>query len=179
MLWAAAALCFFGFFRAGEITIPTQNSFNPARHLSWGDIAMDNPTQPTTLRVVLKYSKTDQLGRGVEVIVGKTGCALCPVAGTLAYMAEAGPFFKFKNGQPLTKAKFTKHIRVALQEAGLPYNSFAGHSFRIGAATTAAKAGLEDSMIRTLGRWNSAAFLAYVRTPHESLAKVTSVLANA
>ncbi len=26
MLWAAATLCFFGFFRSGEVTIPTETS---------------------------------------------------------------------------------------------------------------------------------------------------------
>ena len=56
MLWAAAVLCFFGFFRAGEITVPSQNSFDSKRHLSWGDVAVDNPMHPTMLRVKLKYS---------------------------------------------------------------------------------------------------------------------------
>ncbi len=91
MLWAASTLCFFGFFRAGELTIPTQWAFNPARHLSLGDITMDDPMNPSMLRVQLKYSKTDhQFGRGVEVFVGKMGCNLCPVAGTLAYYGGEG-----------------------------------------------------------------------------------------
>ena len=182
MLWAAAVLCFFGFFRAGEITVPSQNSFDSKRHLSWGDVAVDNPMHPTMLRVKLKCSKTDQFGKGVEVYVGRTGCLLCPVAATLAYMAsrgsQEGAFFQFKTGQPLTKAKFTQHVRTALQAAGLPYLNFAGHSFRIGAATSAARAGIEDSVIRTLGRWNSAAFLVYIRTPREHLAQFSVALVH-
>lgn len=134
------------------------------------------------LKIFLKYSKTDQLGKGVEIYLGKTGGVLCPVAATVAYMVnrgtQEGQFFKFKDGQPLTKAKFVRQVRLALQGAGFPYNDFAGHSFRIGAATTAARAGVEDSRIRTLGRWNSAAFLAYIRTPRESLAQISTVLAN-
>ena len=60
-------------------------------------------------------------------------------------------------------------VRDALHTMGLPYTEFAGHSFRIGAVTAAAKAGMEDSVIRSLGRWNSSAFLIYVRTPRDEL----------
>ena len=92
--------------------------------------------------------------------------------------SDKGPFFKFGNGQALTKSQFTHHVRLALQAVGLPYQSFAGHSFRIGAATTAARAGIEDSTIRTLGRWSSSAFLAYIRTPREQLAPLSMTLAQ-
>lgn len=44
--------------------------FDPAKHLSWGDLAADNTEAPTVLRVRLKQSKTDQLRQGVEVFVG-------------------------------------------------------------------------------------------------------------
>ena len=43
---------------------------------------------------------------------------------------------------PLSKASFVKHIRAALEEAGLPVKDYASRSFRIGAASTAAVAGL-------------------------------------
>ena len=56
--------------------------------------------------------------------------------------SDKGPFYKFGNGQPLTKSQFTHHVRLALQAVGLPYQSFAGHSFRIRAVTTVARAGI-------------------------------------
>ncbi len=74
---------------------------------------------------------------------------------------QAGPFFKFQDNKPLTKASFTQDIRAALQVVGLPYENFAEHSFRIGAAT----AGIEYSTIRMMSCWNSSAFLIYIRTP--------------
>ena len=40
------------------------------------------------------------------------------------------------------------HIQQALCGLGLPYQDFARHCFHIGAATAAANAGIEDSIIR-------------------------------
>ena len=82
-----------------------------------------------------------------------------------------GPFFKEQNGHPLTKSYFSQQIQTALQAIGLPYQNFAGHSFRIGAATTAARAGIKDSTIQAMGRWSSGVFLIYIRTPREELAQ--------
>ena len=62
-----------------------------------------------------------------------------------------GPLFKFADGWYLTKERFTHRIREALVALGLHSEDYAGHSFRIGAATTAVQIGLEDSTIRTLG----------------------------
>ena len=42
MLWAAAALCFHGFVRAGEITIPSVRGFVPAVHIACGDVEADS-----------------------------------------------------------------------------------------------------------------------------------------
>ena len=53
-------------------------------------------------------------------------------------------------------------MREVLEEAGLDPKKYAGHSFRIGATTTAAARGVDDSVIKTLGRWQSSAYLLYV-----------------
>ena len=182
MLWAAATVCFFGFFRSGEITVPSVAAFDPAVHLAWGDVTVDNASQPAAICVKLKRSKCDQFGAGVCVHLGKTNSPMCPVTALLAYMASRrespGPFFRDQQGRPLTKAVFIREIRRALTRLGLPAEQFAGHSFRIGAATAAAQAGLEDSVIQALGRWSSAAFLLYIRTPREQLAQFTTRIAN-
>ena len=80
------------------------------------------------------------------------------------------------NGHPLTKSCFTSRIRAGLQAVGLPESDFAGHSFHIGAATAAAHARIEDSTIRTLGRWNSSAFLIFICTPREQLARFSKTI---
>ena len=141
---------------------------------------MNSAIEPTTMRLFLRRSKTDQLGRGVNIFMGKLGNEICPVQATLSYVAlrgsRPGPFFCHSDGAILTKLHFVTGIRAALQAIGLPAEQFAGHSFRIGAATTAAQAGIEDSVIQSLGRWSSSAFLAYIRTPRDQLARYASIL---
>ena len=44
---------------------------------------------------------------------------------------------------------------------------YSGYSFSIGAATAAAAAGVEDSLIKTLGRWESSIYQTYVRVPRD------------
>ena len=82
------------------------------------------------------------------------------------------------DGTPLTKARFVVRIREALVRAGVPEQHYSGHSFRIGAATVAAQAGLPDSTIQALGRWSSAAFLRYIWTPRDQLAQYTWAIAG-
>ena len=182
VLWAVCCTAFFGFFRLGELLLPSQSAFNPRLNLAWGDMAVDNPQATRMVRLHLKQSKTDQFGRGASVILGRTGLDLCPVAAILAYVAirrdEPGPFFLTKKKAPLTKQVFVEEIRKLLRARGLPEDNYAGHSFRIGAATSAALAGIEDSTIQLLGRWQSGAFLRYIRTPHERLAAMSVALAS-
>ena len=151
-------------------------------HLSWGDIAVNNHDSPSLVQVHLKQSKCDQFGNGVKVILGKTDNDLCPVQALSACIAQRsnkpGPFFVDSQNKAITKQWFTKQLRLILEAMGLPQELFAGHSLRIGAATTAALKGLEGSMILKLGRWSSSAFWVYVRTPPGQLASVFQTLAT-
>ena len=69
-------------------------------------------------------------------------------------------------------------MREVLEVLGLHSTHYAGHSFRIGAVTTAAERGLEDSLIKALGRWESTAYLVYIRTPRERLAIISKLLSH-
>ena len=182
MLWAAASLCFFGFFQSGELTVPSHSAYEQRLHLSWGDVSIDDTDNPSTLQVFLKRSKTDQFGLDVHVFVGKSHNNICPVSAITAFVALRGnqpsAFFRAENGQPLSKPEFIQGIRSALELLDMPQQLFAGHSFRIGAATAAAQVAIEDSTIQALGRWSSSAFLRYIRTPREQLARFTTQLAS-
>ncbi len=121
------------------------------------------------------------MGVGVDVFVGRTGDCLCPVAAVLTYVAARGPaagsFFRFADGTPLTKPRFITRVRQGLRRAGIQEANYSGHSFRIGAVTAAAYAGVEDSTIQALGRWNSDAFRRYIRMQRETLASFSRPLA--
>ena len=182
MLWAAACLCFYGFLRSGEATCPTERSFDPDTHLGFSDVAVDCRTAPTKLQVTIKASKTDPFRQGVTLHIGVAEGPLCPVAAILNYMVARGslegPLFVWQDGRFLTRVRFVEAIRSALEAAGYAAADYVGHSFRIGAATTAAQRGIQDSLIKTLGRWESSAYTRYVRTPPAVLQGVAKVLSR-
>ena len=167
MLWAASTITFFGFCRSGEVTVQSESKFDPQTHLCFSDIAVDNALSPNTISIKLKHSKTDQFRKGVNLVMGRTNDNLCPVTALLSYLVHQGdhpgPLFQWDNHTPLSKSKFVDHVRHALLAANVPAHLYTGHSFRIGVATIAASAGIEDSTIQTLGRWKSSAYLLYIR----------------
>lgn len=182
LMWAICCTAFFGFFRLGELLPEAKAKVDPAVSLMWGDVAVDGRDKPTMVRVHLKRSKCDQFGAGANIVLGATGQPLCPVTAILRYIQARGPspgvFFRKSPSEPVLKPWFVDQLRDVLAAVGLPRHQYAGHSFRIGAATTAAMAGVEDSTIQTLGRWHSSAYLQYIRLPSERLAGVSVVLAK-
>ena len=164
MLWAAFCLGFFGFLRSGEFTSPSQDH-NECR-LSVSDVSIDSRRNSQVLTVFLRRSKTDQFGAGSYIYLGRTGTTLCPVAAVLAYLSirpsTPGPLFIFCDGTPLSRTQLISHLQDALSQVGANFTNFSGHSFRIGAASTAAAAGFSTSSIQKLGRWQSTAFTAYI-----------------
>ena len=180
MLWAAATLCFFGFLRTGEVVVPTESTWDPSIHLVYGDLRIDSLQNPQVLEVHVKASKTDPYRKGVHIYLGRASAELCPVAAVLDYMVrhgqQPGPFFVLESGQFLTRERFVKAMREALTSLGYNCSLYAGHSFRIGAATVAAQHGVQDSLIKTMGRWESAAYLHYIRMPKEVLRSVAATM---
>lgn len=83
MLWEAVCFGFFGFLRAGEFTIPAVGAYDPAVHLSLSDLELDSHDKPTLVYLRLKQSKTDPFRKGVNIFLGNTGVAICPVQATM------------------------------------------------------------------------------------------------
>ena len=154
MMWAACCLCFFGFLHAGEITVPSEKAYDSGEHLNLSDVAVDSESNPTTIKVKIKASKTDPFRQGVDLYLGKTESQLCPVSAMLAFLAKRGRkeglLFHFEDGKLLTRDRFVEKVRQALTAANIDCKPYSGHSFRIGAATTAAKKGVPQQPLRLL-----------------------------
>ena len=180
MLWATSTVTFISFCRSGEATIGT--TYVPNTHLSISDLATDNAHNPSVVSLKIKHSKTDQGRMGVTVVIGKTGDDISPVSALLSYLVsrgtKPGALFLWANGSPLLKSKFVEEVRSALTKAGLPAKDYAGHSLRIGAATTAATVGIQDSAIQILGRWKSSSYQLYILPAPHQLAEVSQKLSK-
>ena len=111
----------------------------------------------------------------MTIYVGTTKSKLCPVAAVLNFMVARGNrswlLFMGEDGKYITSANCVTEVQLALKEAGCPAEKYAGHSFRIGAATAAGKCGIQDSLIKTLGQWESSAYTRYVHknTPRDTM----------
>jgi hypothetical protein len=79
--------------------------------------------------------------------------------------SNPGALFVFPNGQAVTRQYFTEQLHFALRWCKLDTRYYKGHSFRIGAAKTAASLGASDAQIEAMGRWSSKAYKRYIRIP--------------
>jgi hypothetical protein len=95
----------------------------------------------------------------ISLEANKQDTLLFPVLALQHYLevnkTGQGPLFQFPGGSPVTHAFVSKNLSKILYFIGLDTRTYKGHSFRIGAATHAAKLGLSESYIKQLGRWNS------------------------
>jgi hypothetical protein len=173
MLKCVFLVAFFAFLRCGEYTSPTLQ-FNPQVGLTRQDVwPQQQPGASTAFCLRLKASKTDIMRKGIILLLHKTNNSLCPVSAIAAYTAirdplhgsPDAPFFMLPSLQPLTRGQFTYYLDSVLSILHLPISVLRPHSFRIGAATTAAAAGVPDHLLKTLGRWSSDCYQRYIHTP--------------
>ncbi|XP_046565904.1 uncharacterized protein LOC124274582 [Haliotis rubra] len=166
---AAYLLTFFGFFRVGELVAASaRDSTNRACLFSDITVAGDL----SAIQVHLRSSKTDQGGLGAYITIqALPNSPLCPVAAVQRFRCirptGTGYFFTHFDSSPLTKFQFQAVLKKALASIPEPINPslYSSHSFRIGAATTAALQGVSSQQIQELGRWKSAAYQTYIRIP--------------
>ena len=171
MLWALFTLAFYGFFRSNELL----------SNLRWSDLTLSL----NQMSITLHQSKTDPFRRGQTIHIFVTGPSTCPVRAMTIYhnfisnRDSTDPVFHAGRFQPLTQKKLNEILRCLLKQGGINQADYASHSYRIGAATTAAEAGIPAWLIKTLGRWSSNAYMDYIRCPRTALSAVPHILSNA
>jgi len=95
--------------------------------------------------VVYIYALEDQNtqdGQGHVIKMHKTGKPLCLILSFEQFIIRRpnlqGPLFCHLNGTPVTRTQFSLVLKKALSSLQIDYGKYNTHSFRIGAATTAA-----------------------------------------
>ena len=122
-----------------------------------------------SFQVHIKQSKTDPFRSGAVITVRPSGDpSLCAVAALDSYLATQAPaehtLFHFQTAA-LTRQRLNHIIRDLASHAGVEPQRYSSHSFRIGAVSAAAAAGIPDWRIQALGRWSSDCYRRYIRLP--------------
>ncbi|SOV09942.1 uncharacterized protein UDID_19583 [Ustilago sp. UG-2017a] len=158
---AAFALAFACFLRSGKLIWGPNSDLATRLTVSSVEWERDHAV------ITLLASKTDPFWQGVKVIAPEVGGVKCPAA-QLWQLTSGRPPSKplFSLGPSGTAAfprtTFVSTLKRAIQAVGLPAHSYAGHSFRRGATTWAARNGVPDPVIQLLGRWNSDCYRHYI-----------------
>ena len=172
LLWSAMTLGFFGLLRAAEFTAPSQSRFDPNVHLLVKDVSFrTSDNGQCFISVMVKDSKTDKIGKGYLIHIGCTSKPVCAVCSMKSYLNCKPspidmllPLYRFQNGAFLTKSLLVSTTRTYIALIGINPDNYTGHSYRVGGATTAAEAGLNEWEIKLMGRWSSEAYQRYIKT---------------
>ena len=118
---------FFGFMRAGQFTVNSDQDVEQATCLSTQDMAVDSHTNPSMVRVHLKQS--NQYTPGMVYTASHRCCAKPSGShlGLLCHTPSHSPFIIFKEGSPLTRDRLVAAVQSALSYPGVDY---LGHNFR-------------------------------------------------
>ena len=147
-LFSAACCTGFLFFALWRV-YNRNSSFDARVRLTVKEIRIDQHTNPREVFLRIKCAKTDPFRQGHTIRLGLSGKEVCAVKALLLHLhwreGDAAPLFHHTTGLPLTRATLTTRLKTTVGQAGLKGN-FSCHCFRIGAATSAAAAGIPDPL---------------------------------
>lgn len=170
MFKAAFTLSFWLLLRIGEIALSKGNNAGQILALDDVNLTLDQ------LVIHLRFSKTDQTGKGALIEITKISCGtICPFLNVSEYLAirpkstATKSLFCHYNGTILTRQQFSVYLSKSLKLSGLEGGQYKAHSYRIRVAATLSLAGYSDEEIQSRGRWRSAVFKSYIRLPHTTV----------
>ncbi|CAG2205846.1 unnamed protein product [Mytilus edulis] len=161
---AVFSVAFFGLLRVGEITTSKSKSVINGSNLTISDILV----RRKVLELRVRWSKTDQKGKSVTLLIAENGKNYCPVRLINEYLkvrptCNNTDLFIHYTGMPLTRYQFSSILEKALHFLHISKGHFRSHSFRIGGATELARQGVSEEVIMRLGKWKSHAYSRYIR----------------
>lgn len=180
---AAIKLAWAGFLRTGEFTVNSGKNFDPTENLCRSAVEfIPNITDPSHIRLTLPASKTDPFRKGVSILIARAppeAASTCAVLALRSLFLRdpqplSSPLFREGSGCALTRKSFISVLKTRITQIGLDPSKYSGHSFRRGAASSAATAGYSDYEIQLLGRWRSDAYKLYLEVPAERLLHLSS-----
>ena len=165
LLKSIFVIAYFGAFRISEYLISDDE-------LKW--LTLDNVSflKSGTMRFVLYKTKNNSSGPFQEVLFPPIpGDVLCPVTAIREYLelrpstSSKSPFFLDLDGLPLVARIFNEVLRSVLTRMAIPdVELYSSKSFRVGAASDAYALNIPVTDIQALGRWQSDAFMYYIRS---------------
>lgn len=144
--WYGLHICFFGFLRAGEMGIPDKgyDLWSPTELLrcqKWWE------SKHHQYAIWIISSIKDLFGKGADTYFERTPNDLSNRSNNgypVIRGDSAGSIFHFKDER---KERFVDKLWDTLHNIGIHRESYAGHSFQTGSATTAAQHGIPDKKI--------------------------------
>ena len=162
LLKAMFTTAFFGLFRIGEITSASGAGHVPALDISQCQMFEDK------MEITIKHFKHNVSQHPIILTLHRqTDALICPVTAMQDYLSirglSPGPLFCFMSIKPVSRNFFAQKLKFCLNFCGFNVKRYKCHSFRIGGASYFYSLGYSEAQLKTLGRWNSNAFLAYIR----------------
>lgn len=169
-LQCMCVVAYFGFLRCGEFTMKSRDT-HVHTYLKVKDVTFE--TDQSMFILKLPTSKMDpfRVGVDIQIYANKSTC-WCPVSLMVKYLyhrrtwnsvvGKDAPLFVDDEDRPFTRSKFLSYLKQIMCKLGYNEENYSGHSFRIGAASSAAAANVEDHLIQTLGRWSSSCYTRYI-----------------
>lgn len=184
LFFAASCLAVFCFWRGSEFLFSAGSATN--HHLLLGQFQWTGSGRNTGVSIRLLHSKTKWWRRDVMTRASSTGTAACPVKAVAAYLSasklglSAKSFlFTLADGAPLSRSWMLARTARALADANIDDDRYRSVSWRGGGALSARRAGVSDSVIKMLGRWQSNAFMFYLPATVGELSSAQFALARA
>jgi hypothetical protein len=147
---------FLGFLRVSEYSTPANHALR----------SLGCRVQNGGLHLTIHSSKTNRDSVVVRLEAQPAHVSVCPLTCYRNYIrmrptSVSAQLFIRSDRAPVAAAEVSGYLGRLAGLAG--FVGLSSHSFRIGGATWAARSGWQDAAIRAHGRWQSSAFLQYVR----------------